>query len=178
MRHFTVRLPTTNYIKKYLAKHWGDPIPINNLNPVGVMIIALLQKKSVTKMNILKKDTRFQKLTTHILAVGAFSIKDHYGIHLDEDAVIQINRFFENSFEETLYQFVRYHLIDDSRFPGYDNALYKFADYYGIEIDEDISFDGLKKMEYRFRKKFEKKFPSFIPEDRYLSAQLELFDTE
>jgi hypothetical protein len=143
---------------------------------VGVMILAMLQKKSVTSMNLVKKDTRFLRLNDHIIAVGAFSVSNHYGIHLDDDAIIQINRFFENSFEETLYQFVRYHLIDDSRFPGYDAALYKFANAYGIEIDEDISFDGLKKMEYRFRKKFEKRMPSFIPEDRYKSAQLDLFE--
>lgn len=175
MKNYTIRIPTTTYIKKYLYAHYGYPIKLNNHNPVGVMVIALLQKKSVTSLNIAKKDTRFMHLNDQIVCQGQFWIADRAGLSLDDDAVIQLNRFFEASFEETLYQFVRFQITTPGRYPGYDKALNLFAENYGIELEEDITFDGLKKIEYRFRKKHEKLMPSFVPEERYQSVQGVLF---
>ena len=62
-----------------------------------------------------------------------------------------MNRYFENKFEEELSRFV-----DKQDLEGwgkYKNAIEAFAKHYNIEIEEDISFEALKKMEYRFRKK-------------------------
>ncbi len=176
MRKFAIRVPTTRYLKKYLSRHYGHPIPINNFNPFGVMVIALMQKKSVTGLDIVKKDTRFLEYNDFIMGVGSFNLHRTAGVRLDDDAIIQINRFFEASFEETLYQFVRFNLTTHPRFPRYDQALYKFAFRYGIEFDEDISYDGLKKIEYRYRKKIEKLMPSFVPQELYNSKQGEMFE--
>lgn len=176
MKTFTIRIPTTTYIKKFLHKHYGNTIMINNHNPIGVMVIALLHKKSIAAMNLAKKDTRFIKFNDQIICLAPWQLRYQAGIHLDDDGVIQINRFFEASFEETLYQFVRFQITTYGRYPGYDEALNLFANRYGIELEFDITFDGLKKIEYRYRKKIEKHMPSFIPAERYLSRQGDLFE--
>lgn len=176
MKAIKIRIPTTTYIKKYLQIHYGPQIMINNHNPIGVMVIALLHKKSITAMTLALKDTRFIKFNDELICTAPWKLRYLAGIHLDDDGVIQLNRFFEASFEETLYQFVRFQITTPGRYPGYDEALNRFADRYGIELDDDISFDGLKKIEYRYRKKVEKYMPSFVPEDRYLSKQGILFE--
>jgi hypothetical protein len=88
-----------------------------------------------------------------------FTIPYHYWYltkkEISPQTCILLNRYFENKFEEDLSTHVL--MMDTEGHGKYKKAIESFAKLYNIEIDEDITFDGLKQMEYRFRKKNIKK---------------------
>lgn len=69
------------------------------------------------------------------------------------DHIIAINQFWKKSFDHQLHLFCMKYVNKEARFAGYSMAIEAFARMNGIDIDQDISFDGLKKAEYRFRTK-------------------------
>lgn len=156
MRVFTIRIPTTPYFKKFITKYHGHPIRINNNTPIGVVVITLLQNKKHINYKEKNKDTRFITFNDHIIATLPMDAIKYWGCNLSEDAVIQLNRYYEAFFEESLYFYVQRNIRPDGRYKGYNEAIQKFADYFGI-TDDDISMEGLKKMEYRYRKNIEKR---------------------
>lgn len=88
------------------------------------------------------------------------------GLGLSDDAIIQLNRFFETMFENDLYEFCKRHIDPTCRRAGYDKAITMFADQYAIDLDSDISFEALKKTEFRMRKKYLQSFgisPTAMP---------------
>ena len=84
------------------------------------------------------------------------------GLNIEVAKVLVINRYFGNQFEEDLYHFCQRN-ITPGRYAGYDRALDLFAKRYDIEFEEDITFEALKKMEYRYRKSFEQNLTAIVP---------------
>jgi hypothetical protein len=85
------------------------------------------------------------------------------GYYIREDNVVLLNRFLEECFETALRQFISEGAKGEGRYVGYKDAYYAFAEAYNIIIDEDISFDGLKKIEYRSRKKKSENLFTLVP---------------
>jgi hypothetical protein len=86
-----------------------------------------------------------------------------YGIDLTDDHIIQINRFFDQTFQENLYHFVQRNTDADARVKGIDKAIEKFAEQYGILLQHHVTFENLKKMEWRFRKMREEILAKNVP---------------
>lgn len=74
------------------------------------------------------------------------------GTSVSFDGVVLINRFLEDSFERALRKFIDENTAP-GRYKGYKRAYQAFADHYDINLEYDITYDGLKQMDFRSRKK-------------------------
>lgn len=158
-RYFSVNIPTNTYIKKFIQKRYGNPVPINNNSLLGVVLIAVMDKpKYHVHLKPHEKDSCLKTYTDTLPCVAPLSLLKDYHFHLTKDQIIQINRYFEQSFKEALYIFCANRVDHQKRVKGYDNAIFDFAECYQIAIGTDVTFDCLKKMEYRKRKELEVKF--------------------
>lgn len=89
------------------------------------------------------------------------------GIHITQNHIIVINQMMENMFDDDLYKWMLSNTSRDGRYRGYNKALRSFMESYSIEENVDISFDTLKKAEYRRRKRIKennrKLLQDFVP---------------
>jgi hypothetical protein len=148
----TISLPAKPYIAAYAHHRWGEPIAINNQTALGAMAIALLQKKRfTTKLPHADKDFRFAHYTQKIFLTMPLGDIYRLGSQLSGEHILQLNSFLQASFTESLRIFVDTVCNHAQRTRGLETALCDFAAANNIEIDEHISLDGLKKLEYRSR---------------------------
>ena len=158
--HFTVTIPCRPHIAKFAALRYGSCISINNSHALGSLLIGLLQKPSFDcSYSNITKSIRYQQFTSSIQCLVEKHNVYMVGITLTPDHIIQINTFLENDFSDRLAIFIWSRIQHNTRYKGYKKALTDFADRYNILIDEDITFDGLKKIEYRTRKKIQLSLP-------------------
>lgn len=155
---FSVQIPTSPYLKQFIKAEFGEPIPINNYNLVGVFLIGVLQKENFnTRLPNEKKDFRYTRFTTAVTCVAPITLIRNFGFALNADATIQINRFFEEYFDRELYLFVKRNTDPGKRYAGYKQAIEAFAVLHSLDLENTVTFDALKKMESRYRKKIEDK---------------------
>lgn len=163
---FGITIPTKSYLRKYIHTRYGYPVQINNKTLIGVVILAILEKK---KAYYRGSRSAMQGVYSSYCDKVELSIPKSYitgniyGLNVSTEKAIMVNRYFEQQFIEDLYNFCRYNLTDSGKHPGYDVSIYKFAERHKIEIDVDITFEALKKMEYRYRKNIEKKDDENVP---------------
>lgn len=169
-RTYSVKVPTKAYLRKYIYARWGQPglpLKLDYTTIYGTMILCLLDKESFTiAMSDRYKEVRTSYFKDHVEFVAPITSMHFRGHSLSQDKVIAINRFFEDFFVEDLYRFCKHHIDPQpkqSRRPGIDKAIYSFADMYGIDLEDDITFEALKKAEWRYRKKHQEKMLSFVP---------------
>jgi hypothetical protein len=157
-KYFSVQIPTSTYIKKFIQKRCGNPVAINNNSLLGVVLIAVMDKpKYHVHLKPHEKESCFKSYTDNLACVAPLSLLKDYHFSLTKDQVIQINRYFEQSFKEALYIHCTHRVNHQKRVKGYDDAIFEFAELYKIAIGQDVTFDCLKKMEYRKRKEYQVK---------------------
>lgn len=135
---------------------FGNPIQIDNQSFVGVFLIGVLEKQNFhISFTEEKKETSFQQYTEKILCIAPYYIMRDFGWNLKRDHIIQFNRFFDNMFDHDLYLFVKRNINSQSRYAGYKQSIESFAEKNCIELETTITFEALKKREYRYRTKIE-----------------------
>ncbi len=174
MKHFSLSIPTKTYLKKYLHRRYGSPIQVSSQTLFGMVVISFLEKKVYSDQPIADRDFRYASFTDKLEVVLPAYRFYHMGLHLSKEKAIVLNRYFEEQFEEDLYRHCLTR-VDSERAKlirkgkggcGYDKAINEFADIHGIELDVDITFECLKKSEYRHRKKLEKRFSGNVLSSR------------
>ena len=152
MQSYSIRIPAKPYIAKFAARRYGNPVGINNSTALSALIRGLLHKPGFDiKHSTVKENLRLKYFTGHILCEAPLSQMPQIGYALTTDHIIQINAFLEEDFKERLQLFVAKTANWEARRSGIDQAIEAFAAYYSIQLEEEITFDGLKKMEYRAR---------------------------
>lgn len=168
MQVFTFQLPVKKYIQKYLNTLHGETIPAVMDTDLGFVVLMTLSSRLEGKVCRGYNDTFFWD--NSYKGQVTFTVPYHYFYltkkELSKQTCIMLNRYFETKFEEDLSRFIDNFTVRGGK---YKMAIRAFAENYGIEIDVDISFEGLKKMEYRFRKKNSEKFL------RRLSPEINLY---
>ncbi len=155
-RTFTVTIPAKAHIAKYAAVRYGSPVRISNRTTLGALMIGLLNKPQFNSCYASqKKNIRFLHFNSRIQFIA--DIRDWHiiGTSLSDEHIIQVNTFLENDFADRLCVFVWSQTNHQARYRGIDKAIQQFADHMSISIGTDITFEGLKKMEYRRRKELE-----------------------
>lgn len=150
---YSVSLPVKPYVKKYVETVEGNPILFNGKSMLCMIIRAFLQNKKSTGLSKAKLQTSVTTRTAQIEIIIPTAYINVIGVSVSDDGVVIINRWLEEVFERALRQFIKQHTKAAGRYKGFKNAYEAFADFYNIEIEEDITLDGLQKMDYRFRKK-------------------------
>lgn len=161
---YTIKVPTKIYLRKYAYAKYGHPFPLNYNSTLGTLIICLLDKSPFSiNMNDDKKDVRMSYMNDVIECTAAATPMRYKSCSLDNDKIIAINRYLENEFTLELHKWCEERKEKRSWRPGIDKAINTFADQYSIIVDIDITFDALKKAEYRYRIRKEKIFQTFVP---------------
>lgn len=156
--YFSVSIHTKPFLKKYLETLYGSPIIFQTDNYFGMSVAGLLDNPiefHKTKAELrLRTDRYTTRLDIH--CPMTFLTKRRFGFHISDQHTISLNKLFELRFEEDLYKFCLTYSI-----MGIDNkvAIDDFCRCYGIEIEDDISFEAIKKKEYRYRKELENRAP-------------------
>ena len=157
VRTFAVSIPTKTHIRKYVHSINGHTIVAGHDTLIGsVMMICLANK--VTSHTT--KEYREARIKTYpdrvqVIVPAHYVFNRHVGLTLSEDSIITINRFLENAFLQDLYRYCRTSINPLNRRHGYDRSIEEFAGIHGIELEEDVTFEALKKAEYRYRKRLE-----------------------
>lgn len=155
MQFFTIHLPVKGYVKKYLQTLYGTNIIISTKTKIGQILLLHLSTNLSTKMDEHDIDLRMNRLTETLPLRIPFDY--WYRLKLKEVSphmAISISRFFEEEFKEEMYDVVNRAV---QFIPGLERkkAIENFAQNHGIEIEFDITYEALKKMEYRFREERE-----------------------
>jgi hypothetical protein len=171
---FSVTIPTKTYLAKYIHGRYGKPVIIDHRTVIGCMMLSFLDKKIYQDTPTIWRNLRFEKFTEKVEMVlpAHRAYNYHTGLNIGKDKAIVINRYFETQFEEDLHRYcfsyvnpvLRDRIYKGKGGCGYEKAITEFAEMYGIELDVDISFECLKKSEYRFRKKIGKMHSVNVPQ--------------
>lgn len=157
MKSFTFRLPVKKYIQKYLTTLHGETIPAVMDSDFGFVVLMTLSSRLEAQVCRGYNDQFFWD--NPYKGTVTFTVPYHYFYltkkELTKQTCIMLNRYFETKFEEDLARFIDNFTVRGGK---YKAAIFAFASVYNIELDVDISFEGLKKMEYRWRKKNQEKF--------------------
>ncbi len=164
-KFYTINIPTKSYLKKYLVGKYGHPIILNYSTLIGSTVLAFLSKKIPTDTSDWKKDIRYRSFTDEIwFKIAASQVQSyHHGMNITQQQVIVINRHFENEFEEYLFHFCNYQIAKNTRTTR-KRSIELFAETFNIEIDLDVTFECLKKSDYRTGLKFKNISDAFVPQ--------------
>lgn len=175
---YSVKVPTKSYLRKYIYAKYGQPIKLNYTTTLGTLILCMLDKEAFTvKMSEQKKEQRIQYMNDEIILTAPLTTMRWKGYSLTKDKIIAINRYLEDLFVEDLHRYCKFNIKDTAWRPGIKDAIFSFADAYGIDVETDISFEALKKAEFRYKKKNEKKVVTFVPTSGKPS-QLDFYDMD
>jgi hypothetical protein len=162
MQPYTVLLPTKAYLCRYVLTLYGqgtETVMIDPSTSFGDLIITKMASTLNCNLKPADYTAAISKMSTALslqLPAQWFRKLPLQGarpydatIKLTPHQVIRINRHLQNDFEQDLCDIVaRAH-----NFMGIERqvAIECFAHNHGIRLEEDISFEALKKMEYRYR---------------------------
>jgi len=182
-KYLSIKVPTRTYLKKFTHYKLGNDFFSEGPHHIQKYLSAILQKNSYN-YNFNQLNYQFNDTLVVFLTKSQF-LKNGYGI--PPGKVMDLNNYIETLFDEELYNFckdfLKYQDVAKKavfafmetyqikvqarqvrklqREPTLKYALEAFADKLSIEIEKDISFEALKKMEYRFRTK--KTFSEVVP---------------
>lgn len=162
-KHYTVHLPVKPYIKKFVETIEGPQLRYTGTSPLCRIVCAYLENKSSTGLSAAQKADALSKRTTSIQITVPMRCMYTIGASLSPDGILQANAYLQDEFERAVSHFLRqYTKSKEGRYKGYKDAIQAFADFYNIVLEDDITYEGLKKLEYRFRKKEETFFSKIV----------------
>jgi hypothetical protein len=155
MTHYTIHLPCKAYLCKYVQTIYGqgkesNTIHIDPSTDFGDLIITKLSATIHCNTPPGEMDAKLFRMTDRILLkIPMHWMRKLPMKELTKHQIIRINRSLENMFERDLCDIVsRAHdMLGIDR----QTSIECFASNHGIQLEHHITFEALKKMEYRFR---------------------------
>jgi hypothetical protein len=172
MQFYTIHLPVKTYVRKYLSTIYGNPIIIDGRSEFSDVILAKLSSSLHSFLSPTDLELRLNRFTDRIDIKLPIYYWYQLENKLDQHNIVRINRYFENRFENDFCYAVS--LAVSIARQERKKAIEAFAVTHGIDVEYDITFDALKKMEYRFRKEKEKNSKKVL---NGLSRENSLFQT-
>lgn len=150
-RYIEVAIPCKRYLAKFAHSVYGLHIKADSSTMFGFFLAQCLEKNRYeSRANYSGKYIDEAQIK---IEISQFTF-NNIGFDISPSKVLAINTFLEKIFTEHLYQWCVIATKKNCRFKGLDEQIRSFAQHHGIVLDddqEDISFDALKKKEYRFR---------------------------
>ena len=160
MSRFKIQIPTKRYLARYIETLYGNPVEFSSDRYFGTIVHGLLARpiRDQNPPDVIQQ--RFDKLDGFFImkAPKWWLEKKDKGYDITDDHAFSLTKLFENRFEEELYMFCQLMMMTGVETK---DALIAFCVYYNIVIDEDITYDCLKKKEYRYRIGVEKSLENF-----------------
>lgn len=153
MQFYTIHLPVKTYVRKYLETIYGNPIFIDGKTIFSDIILSKLSSNLTSFLPATDLDTRLNRFADKV----DIKIPIHYWYRLEKNVtqhtIVRINRYFENCFESDLHK----HVDLQVRYVNAERkaAIESFAAEHKLDVEVDITFEAMKKMEYRHRKEKE-----------------------
>ena len=148
-----VEIPVTAHVKKFCDRFFGSPI---RLDDSSSHIVAMKVFLSVPmQLDLFFEKEPLQQLPNTITLL--IERKKFQQVFIRKQNLQQINKFIDKIFEEELNRHVMATASKKSHTNGYKHQIESFCQLYDIEIDQDISYDALIKLYYRYRKNIELK---------------------
>lgn len=170
-KYYTVSLPCKRHIEKFVRAIFGDEaIRADHSSTLGCFVLVSLEKEIYDSRNV-TEDFQYKGMEGSVPIQVSQYVWQTIGFEIAPEKQLIINRFLENYFKESLYLYCAARAKEEGRFKGYDKLIYEFAKKFNLVLDagvgevEDISYEGLKKMEYRYRtKRMEESVAVSIPQ--------------
>lgn len=160
---YTVSFPVKPYIKKYVTTIEGSPLQFKSSSMLCMIIRAYMENKnSYIQLSEKRINNHLNFRTATINVVVPLVYQYQVGTILRPEGIVLINRFLEDIFERALTKFIHDNIKAGGRYKGFKEAYFAFADMYNIELEEDITYDGLKKIDFRYRKSLKKNKNFFV----------------
>lgn len=151
---YTLSLPVKPYVLKYVQTVEGSPeLMFQSSSMLCTIVRAFIENKNYTGLSQQQLDTAISTRNATLRIIIPMKQMYRIGTAIRPDGIVLINRFLEEWFERALIKFMNDHTRKDGRYRGFKEAYFAFADLYNVEIEKDITLEGLKKMDYRLRRK-------------------------
>lgn len=149
MERFSVVIPCQTYIKKYIHHLYGKEIELSFSDDFGDSILTRLANNPLTRLNKKKLNVAlryFDDEITFILPKALF-----YSVQKtpNEQQVFAINRYLENKFEVDVFYITHIAIAFGVEKKTAINAIMQ---KFNIILDEDISYDAIRKRNDRLLK--------------------------
>jgi hypothetical protein len=170
-RKFRVNIPTKTYLKKYLQILFAGNFYLHRSDHhIKRFLFFLLEREQVVKYDM--DNVKFACNDILTFSVGPDTLS-RYGWNLPKDKVIEFNDYLEDHFREALHNFVRFRMAFGIK---KKTAIEEFADIYGITPD-DVDYDSLRRMEDRFRTKYQMDKIFFVRKDDDIKLNIPISKT-
>lgn len=170
--YYTIALPTKPYIKKYLQSLYGSPLIFDRENFFGTSILGFLDKRFYTHQSTSLSYRHFDNFSA-ILVInmpGWWVKQASIMLHMTEGNMINLNKHFENRFEEDLVKFCIPLTVAGLEIKKSIELFCKIHDVkIGEESDDDITFDSILQKHKRKRKKLHKIYCKFEPPKKLIA---------
>lgn len=151
--HFSLVIYTKPYLKKYLQSLYGNPIIFDKDNLFGLTVAAFLERPldfHVTKEELRCRTDKYTEKLEVFLPKTILTKRRSMGFDLTDQHTITVNKFFETRFTEDLVRWCELGLVYKVEFK---KNIEDFCHRHKIELEYDISYDAMKKKEYRLRER-------------------------
>lgn len=148
MKSFSVTIPCKSYIKKYYTAVYGPAIELTHRSDFGDTILTKMSNVSLSKASKKGLNLEFQEYNEHIKFKLPFDLFYRIENELNQQQIYNINRFLENVFETDIFITIRVAAIFGVQ---RNTCIRAIADACNIILDEEITFDAIKKQEGRYR---------------------------
>lgn len=132
---------------------YGSDLRFTTENLFGITVAAFLEKPlefHKTKEELRCRTDRYTEPMTIQLHKSFLSKRRSYGFDISDASTISFNKLFETRFNEDLLRWCELGVIYKVE---YKKNIEDFCMRHKIELEYDITFEAIKKKEYRFRKK-------------------------
>jgi hypothetical protein len=146
---YTIDVPCKGYIKKYYNCIYGDPVPLSHASDFGDTILTKMAATPLSQVNKKILNIAFRDFDQQLKFQLPLDTFYRIDVRPTEQQVYGINRYLENVFETDLCM-----IVTCAGIFGVEKkrAIERFAEKFGIRLEEDISYEALQKKEYRYRK--------------------------
>lgn len=148
--YYVLKVPVKKHLQKFIHSQEGFPINNREQSFVWHIIRPYLQYKVLS-------GHRYDDINKSFPGYISINIPKSnvrvYGIYPRMSTIGFINKVLSMHFGRELSFYVTNFLTREGRYRGYNSAIESFCQLHNIIIEEDISLDALKKMEFRYRKK-------------------------
>jgi hypothetical protein len=146
---YTVDMPCKGYIRKYYNCLYGNPMPLTYDSDFGDTILTKMSTSPLSRVNKKILTISFKDLNSQLKFQLPMDMLYRVEDQLTEQQIYYINRYLENIFETDLCM-----IVSIASVFGIEKkiAIERFAAKFGIQLEEDVTYEALQKKEYRYRK--------------------------